>query len=145
MRAILWFAVVVINALIIRSRGKKAAAENPELKRGCEKLLRGFLIYMNIPTVALAACEIFGGGYSNCIHLRSGNPFAVGLYLTITALVLGGLIWIYFMGGAEFLTKYPGLVNFNSSLSIRLSYGLIVVGWTVILTSEIISYLQVLE
>jgi len=107
-------AITCANAYILYSRSKVEVARDSGLKEGYDKLLKGYLIFMNVPWVIMGIGIVVGGvqilDYSNP---EAGNPYVLAFHFN--GLVLWALFafWIYFRGGAEFLVKHPGWMNYN--------------------------------
>jgi hypothetical protein len=125
-------AVTCANAYILYSRSKAEVARNPELKTGYDSLLKGFLISMNIPWLVMGVGMLIGGvqsvfDYSNP---RAGNPYVIAFHSAIFILWALCVFWIYFEGGAEFLVKHPGWINYNikSVLALKLLLALFLFG-----------------
>lgn len=113
-----WFiaiGVTCVNALILRSRARKEIERNPDLAEGYSQLLKGYLVFLNIPWLVMGLGIILGGTRSvfDYFDPRSGNPYVIAFH--ITGLVLWALtvFWVYIVGGAEFLVRYPGVMNYD--------------------------------
>src|SRR5512143_3953395 len=105
----------VFNALYLRIRSKRFIEKQPELQEGFDRLIAGELIYLNIPWVVAGIGIVFGGvpGFLSYLTPRHGNLFVLAFHATIIVLWVFAFWWIYFRGGAEFLVKYSGMVNYG--------------------------------
>jgi hypothetical protein len=109
------FAIIItiLNAYFYKLRFAKIIEQKPELKDGYNKLVKGYVFYLNIPWVVMGIGMIFGNVSSVFDYFRpgSGNPFILAFYISILSLWVLGLIWIWLKGGAEFIIMYPGLLR----------------------------------
>ena len=132
---LLFVAVTVVNALILRFRSRAYVQEQPALARGYEQLLRGVLLWGNLPWVAMGIGILFGGvpGVSSYLRPRDGNPFVLAWLGVVVALWVLGFYWLFARRGAEFLVEHPGLFRGNprSPTAIRAMYCLMVAGGVV--------------
>ena len=85
---------------------------NPDLEAGYRRLIRGWLIYGNIPWFIMGAGIVFGevGSVFEFFNPRHG-PFVVAFYISVVVLWVLASYWLFFRGGAEELITYPGLLN----------------------------------
>jgi len=124
--------VTCVNALILRSRARKEIARNPELADGYAQLFRGYLVFLNIPWLVMGVGIIVGGtpGVFDYFKPRSGNPYVVAFHVTVFVLWALAIFWIYIAGGAEFLVRYPGVMNYDikSPLALKLLFALGLLG-----------------
>ncbi|MDX1959501.1 MAG: hypothetical protein SFU98_13060 [Leptospiraceae bacterium] len=104
-------AVIFINGIILKVKSQKYIQESPELKTGYDMLLKGWLIYGNIPWVIMGIGNLTK--YTNTLfdycNPKSFNPFVLIFHLSLVILWILLSRWIYFKGGAEFMEKHPGL------------------------------------
>jgi hypothetical protein len=113
-----WLAgvgVICGNAAIWWSRGKVEIARQPELAEGYRSLIRGFLIFGNVPWLVMGAGILFGGvpgvdGYSDP---RNG-PFVGVFYASLVVVWVLLAYWLFFKAGAEDLIRHPGLLSLPS-------------------------------
>jgi len=119
-----WIIVIpitVVNGLVLKFRFKKYIIDNPSLKEGYNKYLKGILLYGNIPWIIAIIGNI--GGMTNNIfeylNPKAMNPIVLLFHASIIVLWILSVYWIYFNGGAEFIEDHPGLfrktVFFDSS------------------------------
>jgi hypothetical protein len=90
-------------------------AQNPALEPGYRKLVRGWLIYGNVPWLIMGA-GILSGSVPSTFHYfnpRNG-PFVTAFYVSVLALWILSFYWLFFRGGAEDLIAHPGLLNLPS-------------------------------
>jgi len=108
---IMFIIVTVANGLIWKSKSKKYIAENPELQEGYDSLIKGWLIYGNIPWIIMGIGMITGltKSMDEFFNPRLGNPIVIVFFLAIIVEWILGSRWIFFQGGAEKLVKHPGM------------------------------------
>jgi hypothetical protein len=111
-----WFlaiAMTCFNAFVLRARSQKYIQEDPSLEEGYEKLFRGYLIYLNLPWIAMSIGSVFGGVKSifDFMDVRSSNPFIWLFLVTVMTLWILDFVWVTFLGGAEFLINHPGVIK----------------------------------
>jgi hypothetical protein len=113
-----WFwafciAVSFINAAIFRVRAQRRIRENPALAEGYARLLRGFLLWGNLPWIVMGIGCVVGRvpSIQSFFQPRSGNPFVLAFFGSVFLLWGLGTFWLLFRGGAEMLVKHPGMFN----------------------------------
>lgn len=113
---VLFIAVTIINGIAFRIRSQKYVAENPSLKAGYDKLIKGCLVWGNIPWLVMAVGDLTGitNGVWDYFYPRSMNPMVLMFDFVLIALWVMGSYWIYVRGGAAFLAKHPGLIRFRA-------------------------------
>jgi hypothetical protein len=123
-------AVAFSHAYTMKMRSRHVVSSFPELKEDFEKLFKRYLLLVNIPLVIMLLGLITGNVPSIFYLLmpRDGNPFVIALDLTVVCLLVLGVIWIYFKGGAELLTKPPSVVGIKSPIGLKIYFALCVVG-----------------
>jgi hypothetical protein len=106
---------IVANGLTWKWRSKKYIAENPGLQEGYDRLIKGYLIFGNIPWVIMGIGLVTGMTKSMSDFFNPGqlNPIVIAFLLVLIVEWMLGIYWIFFNGGAETLVKHPGL--FTSS------------------------------
>jgi len=106
----LFILVTFANVAIYKARSIGHIRANPELAEGYARLLRGYLIWMNIPWVVMGiGCSV--GQVPDVWHYfrpRDGNPYVLAWFASVFALWIAGTYWLLFRGGAEMLVKHPG-------------------------------------
>lgn len=106
-----------INVAVYKFRSQKHIDENPDLAEGYAKIIKGYLVWMNIPWIVMGiGCTI--GGVESTFHYfnpKEGNPFVLAWFGSIFFLWILGTYWLFFKNGAETLVKYPGMFNHDIS------------------------------
>ena len=124
--------VTCVNAYLLRSRARKEIERNPELAEGYAQLIKGYLVFLNIPWLVMGLGIIVGGtrGVLDYLDPRSGNPYVIAFHVTGFILWALAIFWIYISGGAEFLVRYPGVMNVDikSPLVLKLLLALMLTG-----------------
>lgn len=109
--------VTSINVAILKARSARHIRANPELAEGYAILLRGYLIWMNIPWIVMGVgCTV--GGVPTVWHYfrpRDGNPYVLAWFASVFIVWIAVTCWIIFRGGAELLVKHPGALNMNTT------------------------------
>ena len=132
-----WFwaagiAVTCANAAIFRVRARKRIQEAPELEDGYRKIIKGFVIWGNIPWLVMGiGCTV--GGVPTLFHYfrpRDGNPFVLAFFASVFLVWFLGTFWLFFRNGAEMLVRHPGLFNhdFRSPTMVKLLWCLCLAG-----------------
>ncbi len=118
-------------AFIIKIGSKKYIEKQPDLKEGYDQLIKGELIYFNIPWVVAGIGMVFGRvpDFFDLFDPTNGNLFALAFCISILVLWILGIWWIYFNGGAEFLAKHPSVLTggIKSSVLLKVLVGLLYV------------------
>ena len=124
--------ITCVNAYLLHSRGQKEIARNPELADGYTQLVKGYLIYLNIPWLVMGLGIVVGGTRNVFDYLdpRGGNTYVMFFHITVIVLWALSIYWIYFAGGAEFLVRHPGAMNIDvkSPLVLKVFYGFMLLG-----------------
>jgi hypothetical protein len=127
---LIFIAVTVVNALILKFRSRAHVQQQPELAAGYQQLFNGVLLWGNLPWVVMGIGILFGGVPSTFSYLRprDGNPFVLAWFGVVVAFWLLGFYWLFTRRGAEFLVEHPGLLRGNpkSPTMIRFFYCLMV-------------------
>ena len=110
---IMFIAVTIANAFILKFRAKKYIAENPDLKTGYENLFKGSILFGNIPWIIIAIGNLSGMTKSifDFFNPRAMNPIVLIFHASIIVLWILSVRWIYFRNGADFLERHPGLIG----------------------------------
>ncbi len=110
-------AVSCINVVIFKVRSTRHIQANPELAEGYATLLRGYLFWMNLPWILMGiGCTV--GGVPSVWHYfrpKDGNPYVLTWFASVFLLWILGTYWLFLKGGAEMLTKHPGMFKINIS------------------------------
>jgi hypothetical protein len=141
---LLFIAVTCANGAAWWIRGKKEMALHPELAPGYRSLIRGWVVYGNIPWVVMGMGILFGGVPSAFDYLNPRNgPFVVAWYVSVVALWVATAHWIFLRGGAEAMVRHPGLLNQPApqASAIKGVVALALLGGVVGMTLMILGYL----
>jgi hypothetical protein len=136
-------AVTCANGVSWWVRGKKEMAQHPELVAGYRSLIRGLVVYGNIPWVVMGIGILFGGVPSVFDYFNPRNgPFVVAWYVSVVALWVATAYWIFLRGGAEAMIRHPGLLNLPAPQpsGIKALVALSLLGGVVGLTMMILGY-----
>lgn len=129
---LIFIVVSFINAVIFQLRAKEQTRRKPELAEGYRKIIRGFLIWVNLPWLIMGFGIMIGGvpGIFEYFKPAGGNPFVMTFYGFIFLVWILGTWWIFFRNGAEMLVNHPGLFNrdFQSTMAIKVIWLLMVAG-----------------
>jgi len=132
---VLCILVMCVNALVFKVRSRKYIQENPDLEDGYSTLIRGFLIWGNIPWLFMGIGVTFGNIPSiyHCFRPQDGNPFVQAFFGSILFIWLMGSYWLFFRNGAEMLIKHPGFfrTKLESPWMIKIYWILCLVGGVV--------------
>ena len=113
---LVFIAVTCVNGAVWWRRGRAHILTNPALQDGYKRLVRGWLIFGNLPWVVMGAGIVFGGIPTVFYYLNPRNgPVVLTWYLTVVALWVISVHWLFFRQGAEALVAHPGLLNLPSS------------------------------
>ena len=109
--------VTCINVAIFKVRSTRHIQANPKLAKGYSKLLRGYIIWMNIPWVVMGiGCTV--GEIPTFWHYfrpKDGNPYVLAWFASVFLLWIVGTYWLLFRDGADMLAKHPGAFNMKTS------------------------------
>ena len=101
-----WVVAIIvtgINVAILKARSIRHIKANPELSDGYATILRGYLIWMNIPWIVMGiGCTV--GGVPTGLHYfrpQDGNPYVLAWFASVFMLWIAGTYWLLFRGGAE--------------------------------------------
>jgi hypothetical protein len=104
--------VTCANGVVWWRRGQKEAVAHPELAEGYKRLVRGWLLFANVPWLVMGAGIVFGGVPSIWHYFNPrGGPFVVAFYAAVVALWIALAQWVFVGGGAEALIRHPGLLE----------------------------------
>ena len=115
-----WFWAIAIlvmfaNGAIFWVRAKKQIKLNPDLKEGYHKIIKGFLLWGNLPWIVMGIGCTVGGVTSGWRHinLHESSPYVLAFYASIALVWVLGSYWIFFRDGAKALVRHPGLLNYD--------------------------------
>jgi hypothetical protein len=112
-----WLVAIVftfINALLIKARANRFIENDPSLEDEYNALIRGFVLYTNLPWIVMGIGMIFGkfnSVFDILMGIRSGNPYVLLFYAMLIILWVLLFFWVFFRGGAETLATHPGFWN----------------------------------
>jgi hypothetical protein len=115
-----WFWAVCIvmsfvNAAIMKYRAAPYIRANPELADGYRTIIKGMLLWGDIP-FAVLGIGCLTGRIPSIFYIfrpRDGDPYVIAFYVSVLLTWILGANWIIFRGGAEMLVKHPGVLNMN--------------------------------
>ena len=129
---LIFIVVCFINAVIFQLRAKEQTRRKPELAEGYRKIIRGFLIWANIPWLIMGFGVMVGGvpGILDYFKPADGNPYVMTFYGFVCFVWILGTWWLFFKNGAEMLVDHPGLFNrdFQSTVTIKVVWLLMIAG-----------------
>lgn len=133
-------AVTCMNAAVWWKRAQEQIAQQPELEEGYRRLIRGWLIFANIPWIVMGIGVLFGGvpGVFHYFNARNG-PFVIAWYVSIVAIWLLAAWWLFARRGAEEIARYPALFQGTSanSVTIKVTFVLSILGGIAVLAAFI--------
>src|SRR5476649_2000679 len=102
---IVFIIVTCLNVAVLKWRSREYVKANPELAAGYRTLIRGYLIWMNIPWLVMGIGCTVGRIPSMVYFLRpaDGNPYVIAWYASVIAEWLLGSYWLFFKSGAKML------------------------------------------
>ncbi len=108
-----WVAFIVVtcvNGATWWWGAQRHIRANPALRAGYVRLIRGWLIFGNLPWVVMGFGIVFGGVPTIFHYLNPRNgPIVLTWYVTVVALWVASVYWMFFQRGAETLIAHPGL------------------------------------
>lgn len=112
---VLFILVMIANAVIFRMRAQRYIKLNPELKDGYAKLIKGFLLWGNIPWIVMGVGCTVGGVPSVWKYFdpKGSNPNVIAFYASVLLVWILGSYWILLRDGATELANHPGLFNYD--------------------------------
>lgn len=115
-----WLACIVITMLtagLWHWSGGRHIARDPALADGYRSLIKGMVIYGNIPWVVMGVGIVFGGVPSAFHYLlpQDMNPFIPAFYGSVFLIWVLVSRWLFARGGAEMLARHPGLIYLHIS------------------------------
>ncbi|HOO56920.1 MAG TPA: hypothetical protein PLN69_08860 [bacterium] len=114
---IIAIALSFVNAVVVKQRLTKYITENPEREQGYSDLIKGFLIYGNIPWIVMGIGVVAGKVDSLFCFFRpqDGNPYVIAFIASLILVWILGTIWLFFRDGANMIIKHPGFLNIDIS------------------------------
>ena len=108
-----FLVVIVVNVIFFKFRFKKFILKSPELEKGYNKLIIGFLLFSIIPVVIIMIGNLSGITQNVFEYLipRNLNPMVLIFHGYIVLMWILSIWWVYFKKGAEFIEMHPGLIQ----------------------------------
>ena len=99
-------------ALLWHLKGVELSRARPELAEGYRKLVRGLLLWGNLPWAVMGVGAVTGTvpSIDDFTQPRGGNPFVVAFHASIVLIYVLLLRWVLFKDGARMLADHPGLL-----------------------------------
>jgi hypothetical protein len=128
-----WLVLIAVNCLstlIFSFIARSPLRERPELYDGYWRLIRGMLLFFNLPflVMGIGIVSDYVPTMNGYLSWRVSNPFVLAFYTSIFFELLLGFYWIFFAQGAEFIVKHRdlwGSYKFripSSSFGVKLFY-----------------------
>ncbi len=112
---VLFIFITCLNAVTWWWRSRKHIRANPALAPGYTSLIRGWLVFGNLPWLVMGLGILFGGVPTIWHYLNPRNgPVVLIWYGTVVVLWVASIYWVFFRRGAEMLVAHPGLFNLPS-------------------------------
>jgi hypothetical protein len=108
---IAFIAVTLLYALAWWRAARVRIAQNPELRQGYKRLIRGFIFWGNIPWLVMGSGVLVGAVESPQDYLEGweANPWVLAWHVTVIGIWMLLLWWLFRRKGAEALVAHPGL------------------------------------
>ena len=139
-----WLLAIVVtcaNGWIWWRGAQPRIAAQPELRPGYRRLIRGWLIYGNIPWIVMGIGVLSGNvaGAFGYFSPQKG-PFVLTWYASVVLIWILCGAWLFFMRGAEQLVAHPGLLNFPTAdpIFIKAFFLITAAGGAVALTMKLL-------
>jgi hypothetical protein len=119
-----WLVALIVtgvNAAVLHRRFHALSAGRPELAAGYRQFLIGFVAVSALLWLMMGIGIVLGGvpGVFAFSDPGAGNPFVIAWHLTLIALWIAGFVWLFFLGGGQFVVDHPGLGNVNPTKPIQ--------------------------
>lgn len=110
-----WVAFIVftcVNGATWWWGAQRHIRASPALRPGYVRLIRGWLIFGNLPWLVMGFGIVFGGVPTIFHYFNPRNgPIVVTWYVTVVSLWVASVYWLFFQRGAETLIAHPGLLT----------------------------------
>lgn len=112
---LLALVVTAINAAFYRQRIATLAADHPERVEGYRRFLVGYVAVNAVVWLVMGFGVVVGGvpGAFAYLNPATGGPFVLLWHVTVVAVWIVGIVWLFFRGGAQFFIDHPGLLTFT--------------------------------
>ncbi|MBS3762098.1 MAG: hypothetical protein KGZ25_02220 [Planctomycetes bacterium] len=120
----------IVNAIVTRIRAGKYIRENPGLRVGYRKMLKGLIGWGSFCWVVMGiGCTV--GDVPNVLYYLHPNPdnaYIVSFYASYAVTLVAFAWWIYRGNGVQMLLDHPGFFNapIKNAFVIKLFTGVIV-------------------
>lgn len=135
---IVLIGVTTVNALIWWHRAQEHISRKPEALRSYKRLIRGLLIWGNIPWVVMGLGSVLGGTtMQDYLEPRGAKLWVLAWYAEVILSWVLLLWWVFTRGGARVLVDHPGLLNIPLSRpwhAKALASGSVLVGIAAVIT-----------
>ena len=109
---LLFIGVMCVNGAVWWTRAQREIAADPTLEPGYRMLIRGWLVYGNLPWLVMGAGVLIGEVPSPLHYFNPRNGIFVALfYVSVVAVWVALAYWIFLRQGAEMLVRHPGLLQ----------------------------------
>jgi len=107
-------AFAVANAFRQRRRVRERVREDPSLEPGTRRSFVRSLVFGSLPWLVMGLGIVVGGveGVQDYLHPRRVNPWVLLFWGTTLLLWAWGVVWVFFLGGAQKLVDHPELGYF---------------------------------
>ena len=109
---ILFIAIQCINGLVWWVKAQPKIKNDPTLLPGYKNLIKGWLIYGNIPWLIMGAGILSGSVENVPSYFNPKNgAFVILFYASIVVLWIASIYWVFFKNGVEKLMRHPGILS----------------------------------
>jgi hypothetical protein len=113
---IIFFVVMVINAIWLRIQVAPYIQKDPSLKNGYHLLIVGLVIAYLLPFSMLVIGLMFGK-YNTIYDIMDNqftsrhDPVIIAAFVVVLIEAIIYFIWVWFFNGAAFIARHPGLLQ----------------------------------
>ena len=106
---LMFVAVTVANALILKFRSRGYIRERPELAAGYTRLFRGVLFWGNLPWLVMGIGIELGGvpGIFSYFRPRDGNPYVLAWFAAVLPFGFSASVGFSFSAALSFWSSIP--------------------------------------
>lgn len=106
--------VTIANIIFFYRRFKELSIEHPERWAGYKKILIAIAIILGTAVLLFGLADLYNDGEGlKAMDMKNNPVMRYGLGSYTAFLAIGGLIWIYFFKGADFLSRHPGVITYR--------------------------------